>query len=69
MRTKVKEFNSLPIDERERIIFYQTEAIIQRLEQELRLSKDDVSPRLYKKILNKIIDLKQFLKANYEVVE
>jgi hypothetical protein len=69
MKTKVKKFNSLSLEERKSIIFYQTEAIIRELEQRLFYSKDELPPCVRKKILNRIDIFKQLLKSEYEVVE
>lgn len=67
--TKVVEFNSLPIEQRDMIRYHQIQARIQGIRQFMETNKDDISPRLYKKLLNKIIDLKQFLKENYVEVK
>lgn len=63
--TTVKEFNSLPIEQRDMIRYYQIQARILGMRQFLELNKEDISPRLRKSILKRISDLEKFLKDNY----
>ena len=63
--TTVKEFNSLPIEQRDMIRYYQIQARILGMKQFLEINKDDISPRLRKAANKKILDLEKFLKDNY----
>lgn len=63
--TRVQNFNSLPVEQRDMIRYYQIQARILGKRQFLEINKDDISPRLRKAILKKISDLEKFLKENY----
>lgn len=63
--TRVQKFNSLPVEQRDMIRYYQIQARILGKRQFLEINKDDISPRLRKAILKKISDLEKFLKENY----
>lgn len=63
--TRVQKFNSLSVEQRDMIRYYQIQARILGKRQFLEINKDDISPRLSKAILKKISDLEKFLKENY----
>lgn len=63
--TRVQDFNSLPIEQRDMIRYYQIQARILGMKQFLEINKDDISPRLRKATNKKISDLEKFLKNNY----
>lgn len=63
--TTVKEFNNLPVEQRDMIRYYQIQARILGMKQFLKINKDDISPRLRKATNKKISDLEKFLKDNY----
>lgn len=67
--TAVKEFNSLPVEQRDMIRYYQIQARILGIKQFLEINKDDISPRLRKATQKKVSDLEKFLKENYVEVK
>lgn len=70
MKTKIKRrYNYLVFEERKIIHFYILEQIIQTLNQILIVDKEDISPRLKRKLDSRIKTFKKYLKDEYDVEE
>ena len=66
MKIKVKEYNSLPFEEREIIHYYTTQCIIQEIDFICNRYNDDISPRLESLLIKRRDVLESVLHKEYE---
>lgn len=69
MKLKVKQFNSLPYEERHRMIYYCEESRVQGMKQVLATLKNDIGKNQKAKVTAWIKDIEKSLEAEYEVIE
>lgn len=66
-KIKVVPFNDLSFEERRKINFYLNEANVRTLQQVNIMLKDSIGEYQKRKIRERIKNLKEYVKANYEI--